>query len=70
MEMKSREVELGSHSGMDCPAAELFLSSRFSDSVLVTLPRTAGQTAVSRVHKLLRTGGVPTSKTCCCSGGG
>ena len=38
-EMKSREVEveLGSHSWMDCLAAELFLNSCFSDTVFVTL---------------------------------
>ena len=31
-EIKSREVELSSHSWMDCFAAELFLNSCFSDS--------------------------------------
>ena len=57
------EVELGSHSWMDCLAAELFLNSHFSDTVFVTLLRTAAETAVSGVHKLLGTGGVPTSLT-------
>ena len=35
-EMKRREVELNSHSRMDCLAAELFLNSYFSDTVFVT----------------------------------
>ena len=43
---------------MVCLAAELFLNC-FSDTVFVTLHRTAVETAVSGVHKLLRTGGVP-----------
>ena len=60
-EFKSREVELVCHSWMDCLAAELFLDSRFPDTVLVTLFHTAVETAISEVHKLLGTGGVPTS---------
>ena len=52
-EMKNREVELGCHSGMDCLAAELFLDSRFWDTVFVTLFRTAVETAISEVHKSL-----------------
>ena len=60
-EIKSREVELGSHSWVDCLAAELFLNSCFSDSVFVTSFRTAVETAISGVRKLLRTGGVLTS---------
>ena len=52
-EMKSSEVELGCHSGMDGFAAELFLNSRFSDTVFVTLLRTAVKTTISEVHKLL-----------------
>ena len=32
-EIKGREVELGSHSWMDCLAAELFLNSCFSDTM-------------------------------------
>ena len=52
-------MELGSHSWMDCLAAKLFLNSCFSaDTVFVTLFRTAVETAVSGVHRLLRTGGV------------
>ena len=39
--MKSREVELDSHNWMVCLDAELFLDSCFSDTVLVTLLRTA-----------------------------
>ena len=38
-------------------------NSCFSDTVFVTLLRTAIETAISEVHKLLRTGGVPTSLT-------
>ena len=54
---------LGSHSWMDCLAAELFLNICFLDTVFGTLFYTAVQTAVSGVHKLLRTGRVPTSWT-------
>ena len=62
-EMKSREMEPGSHRWVDCLSAELFLNSCFSDTVFVTLFCTAVETAVSEVHKLFRTGGVPTSLT-------
>ena len=62
-EIKSREVELGSHSWMDCLVAELFPNSSFPDTVFATLFRTAVETAVSKVHRFLRTGGVPTSST-------
>ena len=63
-EIKSREVELGSPRELDNPLLQLFLNSCFSNTVLVTLFRTAVETAViSDVHKLLRTGGVPTSLT-------
>ena len=48
---------------MDRLAAELLLNSCFSDTVFVTLFRTAVETAINEVHKLLRTGGVPTSLT-------
>ena len=51
------------HSRMVCLAAGLFLNSCFSDTVLVTLLRTAVGIAVSEVQKLLRTGGVPSSLT-------
>ena len=50
-EIKSREVELGSQSWMDCLAAELFLNSCFSDTVFLTLLRTAVETAISGVHE-------------------
>ena len=40
--------QLGSHSRMDCLAAELFLSSCFSDTVFMTLLRTAVETATMR----------------------
>ena len=62
-EPKRKEVELGSHSWMDCFAAEPFLNSCFSDTVFVTLAHTAVETAISRVHKLLHTSVVPTSLT-------
>ena len=48
-------VELGSHSRMDCLAAELFLNGCFSDIVFVTLFRTAVETAISGVYRLLCT---------------
>ena len=60
-EVKRREVELGSQSWMDCLATELSLGSYVSDTVYVTLLRTAVETAANEVHKLLHTGGVPTS---------
>ena len=62
-DIKSREVELGSHSWMDSLAAELFLNSCFLDTVFVALFHTTVETAFSKVHKLLGTGGVPTSLT-------
>ena len=62
-EIKRREVELGCRNRTDCLAAELVLNSRFSDTVFVTLRRTAVETAVSEVHKLFCTDGVPTSLT-------
>ena len=40
---------------------QLFLNSCFTDTVLVTLLRTAVDAAISEVHKSLRSGGVPTS---------
>ena len=58
-EIKSREVELGSDNRMVGLAAELFLDSCFSDTVFVTLLRTAVEPAISEVHKLLGTGGGP-----------
>ena len=56
-------MELGSHNWVDCLAAELFLNSCFPDTVFVTLFHTSVETAVSKVYKLLRTGGVPTALT-------
>ena len=56
-------MELGSISWVACLAAELFFNSCFSDTVLVTLLRTAVETAISGVRKLIRSGGVPTSLT-------
>ena len=62
-EIKRREVELDSHSRMDCLAADSFPNSCFSDTVYVTLFRIAVETAISDVLKSLRAGGVPTSLT-------
>ena len=62
-EIKSREVELDSHSCMDCLAAEFFLNSCFLDTVFVDLFCTTVETADSGIHKLLCIGGVPTSLT-------
>ena len=42
----------------NCLAAELFLNSCISDTVFVTLLRTALETAISEVHTLLSTGRV------------
>ena len=60
-EIKSREMELGSHGQLDNPLLQLFLNTCFSD--IVTLLRTAVETAVSEIRKLHRIGGVPTSLT-------
>ena len=60
-EIKRREVELGFHRELDNPFLHSFLNNCFSDIGFVTLFRTAVETAVSEVHKLLRSGGVPTS---------
>ena len=57
-EIKSKDVELGSHRELDNPLLQLFLNSCFSD--IVTLHRTAVETAISEIRKLLRTGEVPT----------
>ena len=62
-EMKSREMEHCSHSRIVCLAVTLFLNSCFTDTVFVTLLRSAVGIAISGVPKLLRTGGVPTSLT-------
>ena len=61
-EIKNKEVELGSHRELDSLLFTLFLNSCFSSStVFVALLRTAAETAISEVHKLFCTGGVPTS---------
>ena len=52
-------MELVSHSWMDCLAVELFRNSCFSDTVFVTLLRTA----ISEAYESLRTGVVLTSLT-------
>ena len=54
-------MELGSHRELDNPLLQLFLNSCFSN--IMILLRRAVETAISGVHKLLRTGGVPTSLT-------
>ena len=56
----NREVELGSYSQMVCLTIELFLNSCFLDMSFLRVLCTAGETAISEVPKLLRTGGVPT----------
>ena len=63
-ETKRRELELGSHSWMDnYIAAEPFLNSCFSDTVFVTLFRTAVKTAICGGHKLFRISRALTSLT-------
>ena len=62
-EARCTEVELDSHGCTDCVAVEWFLNSCFLDTVFVTLLCTAVETAVSKVHKLLCAGTVPTSLT-------
>ena len=66
----SREPRRGQDQGggaglrkLDNPLLQLFLNICSTDIVFVTLLRAALQTAVSEVHKLLRTGGVSTSLT-------
>ena len=59
-------MDLGSHSWIYSIVllhADCFLNGCFSDTVFVTLFRAGVETAVSGVHKLLRTDGVPTSLT-------
>ena len=62
-EIKRSEVKLVSHRKLDNPLLHLVLNSCSVDTVFETLFRTAAETAVSEVHKLLGTGGVPTSLT-------
>ena len=61
-EIKSREVGLGSESWTTF-LLQLFLGSFATDIIFVSLLRTAVETVISEVHKLLRTGGVPTALT-------
>ena len=61
-----RDQEQGGGAGprkLDNLLLQLFLDSCSTDIVFVTLFRTAVETSVSEVHKLLGTGGVPTSLT-------
>ena len=50
-----REVELGSHRQVHSSSFASGSNSCFSDTTFVALLRTAVETAVSEVHKLLRT---------------
>ena len=57
-----RDQEEGGGAGLrklDSPLLELFHNSCATDIVFVTLLRTAVETVISEVHKLLRTGEVP-----------
>ena len=57
--MKSREVELGSHSRMVClAAAQVFLNSCFSDAVFVTLLRAAVEKQLAKYKRCFALGGV------------
>ena len=61
-----REQEEGGGAGvrkLDNHLLQLFLDSCSTDIVFVTLLRTAAETAISEVRKLLRTGEVPTALT-------
>ena len=61
-EMKSREVKLGSESWTTfCIISCSPTLSCCTNTVFVTLLRTAVERAVSEVHKLLGAGGVPAS---------
>ena len=62
-EIKSWEMKLDSHRELDNSLLRLFLKSCFSDTVFVTLFRTAVETALSEVHKLFCTSEIPTSLT-------
>ena len=57
-----REVELGSHSELDCLLLQI-PTAGLLDSVFVTLFHTAVERANCGVYKLLCTGRVPTSLT-------
>ena len=61
-----RDQEPGDGAGLgklDNLLLQLFLNSCSTDITFVTLLRTAVETAIRAVHKLLGTGGVPTSLT-------
>ena len=57
-----REMEQGCHSELDSFLLQVSTAG-LSDSVFVTLLGTAVERASCGIHKLLRTGGVPTSLT-------
>ena len=61
-EIENREVELGSEK-LDNPLLRFFLNSCSTDIVFVILLRTAVETAISEIRKLLLTSEVPTSLT-------
>ena len=61
-----RDQEQGGGAGLrklDSLLLQLFLNSCAKDSIFVSLLRTAVETVISEVHKLLRTGEVPTALT-------
>ena len=60
-EIKRREVVLDFHRELDHPLLQV--SAVGFRTAFVALLRTAVGTAISEVHKVLRTGGVPTSST-------
>ena len=62
-EIKSRKVELGCHTGCFVLLLNCSSTAAFRTLPLCFCYRTAVETAVRGVHKLLRTGGVPTSLT-------
>ena len=55
-------MELGSHTELDCPLLQVSTAGSL-DTVFVTLFRAAVERACCGVHKLLRTGEVPTTLT-------
>ena len=65
-EAQKRDQEQGGGAGLrklDYPLLQLFLNSSATDIVFVTRLRTAFETAIRRVHKLLHTSEVPTALT-------
>ena len=61
-EIKSREMELGSESWTTL-CVSCSPTAGATDFVLLTLLRTAVETTINGVHKLLRTGVFPTALT-------